>query len=37
MIEVAENVYHIPLFPRSMVNAYIVDGFLAGGMLRRTC
>ncbi len=34
MIEVAENVYHIPLFPRSMVNAYIVDGFLVDAGIR---
>ncbi|MCB8978209.1 MAG: MBL fold metallo-hydrolase [Ardenticatenaceae bacterium] len=34
MIEVAENVYHIPLFPRNMVNAYIVDGFLVDAGVR---
>ncbi|MFZ1398306.1 MAG: MBL fold metallo-hydrolase [Candidatus Promineifilaceae bacterium] len=34
MIEVAKNVFHIPLFPRNMVNAYIVDGFLVDAGIR---
>lgn len=36
MIEVAENVFHIPLFPRNMVNAYIVDGILIDAGIRRS-
>ncbi len=34
MIEIAENVYHIPLFPRNLINAYIVEGFLIDAGIR---
>ena len=34
MKEVAKNVFHIPLFPRNMVNAYIIDGFLVDAGIR---
>ena len=34
MKEVALNVFHIPLFPRNMVNAYIVDGYLIDAGIR---
>lgn len=34
MKEIAKNVFHIPLFPRSMVNAYLVDGFLVDAGIR---
>ena len=34
MKEVAKNVFIIPLFPRNMVNAYIIDGFLIDAGIR---
>lgn len=34
MNEVAKNVFHISLFPRNMVNAYLVDGFLIDAGIR---
>lgn len=34
MKEIAKNVYHIPLFRRNLVNAYIVDGFLIDAGIR---
>ncbi|MCA9897143.1 MAG: MBL fold metallo-hydrolase [Ardenticatenaceae bacterium] len=34
MKEVAKNVFLIPLFPKHMVNAYIIDGFLVDAGIR---
>ena len=34
MREVAKNVFQIPLLPRDMINAYIVDGFLVDAGIR---
>ncbi|MEX0722650.1 MAG: MBL fold metallo-hydrolase [Gracilimonas sp.] len=34
MLEIAKDVYHIPLMPRNSINAYLIEGFLVDAGIR---